>query len=827
MINSLKVLIFLFFCYTLTFHNKIYANEIIFNTSDLNITDNGNITRAGPGFAYSKVNNIKIDGQSFKFNKTSSILIANNAKAILPEKNIEIKAASLIYDQKFSTIRALGNVEINDLIKNITLQSEEAIYDQKFSTIKALGNVEINDLIKNITLQTEEAIYKTNEKIILSNVSSTFLDKLGNNFITEQFTYTLNDSLVKISKAKIVDIQKNNYYVEKAYLNLLTNRLIGKDILINFNNLAENNEPRLNGKTISADKDKTVVEKGVFTTCKRNDDCPPWEFLAKKIIHDKKKKTINYENAWLKIYDTPVIYFPKFFHPDPTVKRQSGFLMPSFTDSNTTGSAFTLPYFHVIADNEDLTFNPRLYSTKKILAQSEYRLVNAKSKHTIDFSLLSEKNSSSKTHFFSNSRNELDLNYFESADLSLKLQHSSSDTYLKSYKVVSPLINADTGTLTSTFSFNASREDLSLETNFIVYENLSGVTNGDRYEYVYPGYNIRKDLFTNLFTSGNFNLNSNGYIKNYNTNIFEKVAVNDFLYSSYPKFTNNGLKNNYNILFRNVNTESKNSEKYKENLDIKGATLFEYNSSYPLEKITNDYTNVLKPIISARYSPNDSKNSKNDDRRIDVNNVFSLNRLASNDSVEGGGSLSYGTEFYKTNFSNREVFNAKIANVLKYKEDKNLPISSSLGNKTSDIMGHLNFNPNDFFKIDYQFSQDENLKDTNYQLLKNEFKINNFISTFEYLNQNNSKNKESYLSNKTVYNFRKSNSLIFEARENKQTDATEFYNLMYEYRNDCLIAAIQYNRDYYTDRDLEPNESIYLNLTIIPFGQTKSPNLIK
>ena len=88
-------------------------------------------------------------------------------------------------------------------------------------------------------------------------------------------------------------------------------------------------------------------------------------------------------------------------------------------------------------------------------------------------------------------------------------------------------------------------------------------------------------------------------------------------------------------------------------------------------------------------------------------------------------------------------------------------------------------------------------------------------------------NKESYLSNKTTYNFDQSNNFSFEARENKETNATEFYNLMYQYRNDCLIAAIKYNKDYYTDRDLKPNESIYLSLTIIPFGQTKSPNLNK
>ena len=794
--NNLSYIICLFLFVVLFFHNKINANEISFSASEILITDNGNIANAGSGSAYSEVDNIKIDGESFKFDKNNSILIANNARTILSEKNIELIADQLIYDQKVSTIKALGNVEINDLLNNIKFKSEEAIYNK-------------------------------NKRTVISNAKSSLSDKPGNNFITEQFIYTFDDNLIKIFKSKITDIQNNVYHIENAFLNPITNKLIGKDILIDFNKLAENNEPRMSGKTISSDKDKTIIEKGVFTTCKRNDDCPPWEFLAKKITHDKKKKTINYENAWLKIYDKPVFYFPKFFHPDPTVKRQSGFLMPTFASSNSAGSAFTLPYFHVISTNKDLTLSPRLYSKNKILAQSEYRSVNEKSKHIVDFSLLNEKNHSSKNHFFSNSQKELNTNYFDDAKMSLDLQYSSSDTYLKQYKLESPLINNDTGTLTSTLSFNASKENLSLETDFIMYEKLSDIPDSDKYEYVYPSYNLKKDLYADLLTSGSLSLSSNGHFKNYDTNVFEKVVINDFLYSSYPKFTDKGLKNNFNLLFKNINTDSEKSKNYKEKLDTKIASLIEYSSSFPLEKKTDSYVNIIKPIISARYSPNNSKKARDDDRRVNVNNVFSLNRLGSNDSVEGGGSLSFGTEYNKADLTGRDVFIGKIANVFKYEEDKNLPINSSLGNKTSDIMGYLNYKPNNFYNIEYEFSQDENLKDTNYQLLKNEFKVNNFVTTIEYLNKNNSVNKESYLSNKTTYNFDQSNSFSFEARENKETNATEFYNLMYQYRNDCLIAAIKYNKDYYTDRDLKPNESIYLSLTIIPFGQTKSPNLNK
>ena len=53
--------------------------------------------------------------------------------------------------------------------------------------------------------------------------------------------------------------------------------------------------------------------KGVFTTCKKRDGCPPWEMSAEKILMIK-KKIINYDNAYLKIYDTPVAFiFQNFF----------------------------------------------------------------------------------------------------------------------------------------------------------------------------------------------------------------------------------------------------------------------------------------------------------------------------------------------------------------------------------------------------------------------------------------------------------------------------------------------------------------------------------
>ena len=95
-----------------------------------------------------------------------------------------------------------------------------------------------------------------------------------------------------------------------------SNRLINS---IKFGNIE--NDPRLVGVTSFKENEFTQINKGVFTSCKKRDGCPPWSLQAQKIIHDKIKKQLVYDHALLKIYDVPVVYFPKFFHPDPTVKR--------------------------------------------------------------------------------------------------------------------------------------------------------------------------------------------------------------------------------------------------------------------------------------------------------------------------------------------------------------------------------------------------------------------------------------------------------------------------------------------------------------------------
>ena len=791
------ILILLVLFVNLNLANYISADEFIFDTSDIKISDNGNIIDAGNGLVTSNNDKIKIIGDNFQYNKILSLLKVGNGIITSSNDNIEIIADNFQYDQNLSLISATGDVIVKSLTQKVTFKSQSVRYNIK-------------------------------ERVVVSEAESEIVDGQGNLFSMKGFTYTLNDNLVKVNNAKILDVEKNRYHIKKAFINVNTNKLIGKDISIDFNNKSfrKDNEPRIKGQSISSDGNISKIEGGIFTTCKKRDGCPPWELKAKEIKHDKEKKTIFYKSAWLKLYDKPVFYFPKFFHPDPTVKRQSGFLMPSFTDSTNTGLSLNLPYYKVLAENKDFTIRPRFYSNEKTLIQSEYREVNAKSRHILDLSLMSEKELSGKSHFFSKSTVTFDFDNFDETELTLNLQQVSNDTYLKLYKLKSPLISdSSQSSLASSLAVNAYREDLTFDAEFQVFEDLTKKHNNDKYEFILPYFNLKKELGPSNILIGNYSLTSSGYIKNYNTNVYEKVLINNLNFNSDSKFTTNGFKNNYNFLIKNINTEGKNSKKYNNNSDYKLESIFEYNSSYPLKKELENYTNILKPLMSFKYSPDKNKDMKNDVNRLDINNIYSLDRIGTNDAVEGGASLTFGTEFSKINRSDKEVFGAKLANVLRVEENENLSKTSKLGAKTSDIVGYLNYDPNDFLKLTYDFSLDGNLEDTNYQLLSSQFKVNNFVTKFEYVNENKTGNNENYLANKTMYNLNESNNLMYETRQNKKTKLTEFQNLIYQYRNDCLIAAIEYNKDYYNDGDLKPEENIFFKLTIIPFGQTSSPDL--
>ena len=323
-----------------------------------------------------------------------------------------------------------------------------------------------------------------------------------------------------------------------------------------------------------------------------------------------------------------------------------------------------------------------------------------------------------------------------------------------------------------------------------------------------------------------FLFNATGYYKHYNTNISEKILINKFEFNTDPIFFNNGFINDKKILLKNVNSDAKNSKNFKNKSSSNLTPTIQTNYSLPLKKETNNFDKILTPKFSLKLSLPHTKNVKTKDRQINYDNIYNLDRLGIEDLNEGGISAIYGYEYTKINRNTlNEQIRFGIANNLRFEENKKLPNNSNLGDKVSDFVGLFQYKPNDNFIFDYDFSLKNNLVEKNYELFGFEFYLNNFTSKIEYINENNSNSKTSYLQNETRYNFNENNSLAFKTRENKEKSFTEFYNLIYQYQNDCLKAGIEYNKEYYNDQDLKPSENLFLKISILPFGGFNSPNL--
>ena len=74
----------------------------------------------------------------------------------------------------------------------------------------------------------------------------------------------------------------------------------------------------------------------------------------------------------------------------------------------------------------------------------------------------------------------------------------------------------------------------------------------------------------------------------------------------------------------------------------------------------------------------------------------------------------------------------------------------------------------------------------------------------------------SAFSNSISYNINDNNQLTFKTRRNRKINLTEYYDLVYEYKNDCLTAGVKYKKTYYADRDLKPTENLLFTITIFP-----------
>jgi LPS-assembly protein len=222
-----------------------------------------------------------------------------------------VQAVEVDYDYNNSRVSAVGNVQM--FYNGTSVEADKVIYDQKTKRLHAEGNIRMTD---------------ADGKITYANIMD-LSDDYRDGFVDSLRVDTADQTRMAATRA---DRSSGNY---------------------------------------------TVFENGVYTACApcRDDPKKPplWQVKGARIIHDQIEKMLYFENAQLEFFGVPMAYLPYFSTPDPTVKRKTGFLMPSYTSVATYGFGVETPFYWAIAPDYDATFNPRFTTTQGVLMQAEFR----------------------------------------------------------------------------------------------------------------------------------------------------------------------------------------------------------------------------------------------------------------------------------------------------------------------------------------------------------------------------------------------------------------------------------------------------------------------
>ena len=255
------------------------------------------------------------------------------------------------------------------------------------------------------------------------------------------------------------------------------------------------------------------------------------------------------------------------------------------------------------------------------------------------------------------------------------------------------------------------------------------------------------------------------------------------------------------------------------------------------------------------------KRHANSNAGVSISNVFSTNRIG---MIETGESLTLGVDFKKqkinqvsriveiegvrTDYENLTSFEIEkqlkedsnfkkevvteiedyidfsLATVFRFNKEENIPIKSTLGEKTSNVFGSANYKPIKEITLGYDFSLANDFNIIESHSISAEYLTENFSTNFSFSEEAGILGDSNAISNVTkLIDFKDYHNLSFSTRRNRKINLTEYYDIIYEYKNDCLVAEIKYRKDFYSDNDIIPKEELFFAITIIPF-YTFSPD---
>jgi LPS-assembly protein len=674
--------------------------------------------------------------------------------------------------------------------EGVLLEADDITYDTERSVVAAKGNVEI--VASGRILQADVLRYDQEADVVIASGNVSLLERDGTVLFADELE--LSDQL------------KNGS-------------------ISGFQALLSDDSRFAAASATRTDGNLTVMRRAVYTPCRVCEDepTPLWRIRATGVTHDQAKQQISYTNARLEMFGIPVLYTPYFSHPDPTVDRKSGLLVPTQSQSTQLGVAVEVPYFFNIAPNLDATFSPIFTSKEGVILGGEFRERLDSGTYTLDGSITRPEarndlnvktgNRVTRSHLFATGAFDWNESWRWGFDGAI----ASDDTYLRRYQI------SDADTLTSNVFVEGFSDRNYAAANGYFFQGLRTEDDPGETPLILPQIEhslvTRPDRF-----GGSFRVNSSflALTRRQGTNS-NRISVRGHWFlpqvgrlGDVRSITAEIKADGY--LTSDVVDQQKPLTPNDDGLTARLVPQVTFDWRLPFIRQERGARQVLEPIVNASVSPYGGNPSEipNEDSlnfEFDDTNIFSDNRFPGIDRIEGGPRLNYGFR-YGIYGEQGGYIAALLGQVLRPKADDTFADKTGLEARNSDYVGRIDIAPSPLLRFYERVRLD---RDT-LAMRRNEIAIDagpdryRFNATYVRLRRELTADE---LTDREEINLSilAGLSRYWDLRASTRRDLTESggtinsgIGLVYE--DECFNVSVDFNRYFTRDRDVEPSTTV-------------------
>jgi LPS-assembly protein len=687
------------------------------------------------------------------------------------DEPVELTADKLTYEQDGSVARATGSVEI--IQGGYLLIADEVVYHQDIDKMVAAGNVSL-------------------------------LDPSGNVMFADHMELT--------------DGMRNGFI--KSVRMLLSDQ----------SRIAAHQGRRRDGTV-------TELRKVVYSPCRICDDDPSrpplWQIKAQRVTHDQNSKSIKYSHAFLELWGLPVAYTPYFSHPDPSVKRKSGFLAPTFGRSSDLGVMFSLPFYYDIAPHRDLTIAPAIMSREGPLVSAEYRERTRTGKYEFSGSITrvddrdldgdeTGRGKETRGHIFANGA----FDFGRDDSWGFDLAAVTDDTYLRRFKIGS------LDTLTSRIFVEGHRGRTYASANAYHFRGLEEDDVSSEAPIILPALDYNFISEPDQF-GGRFSLDANALV------LYRRQGADSRRVSltggwQLPYVAPHGSVFTLAASVRGdmyhtngVLNQSNPAAPKRGGFIGRVLPRLSVDWRFPMVRTEGGARQTIEPIVvlvASPYGGNPSSipNEDSESFEFDDTNLFSPSRFTGLDRWEGGPRANVGLKLAAYGQTGAQV-SFLLGQSFRLRENNLFPQETGLEKKRSDYVGRLYYRPSAYLDYTHRFRlnrKDFGFRRNDIQVLVGppylKFKFD-YVELDETLADDQIKRVQELNAGVTL-RVTEFWSLKAHNRRDLETNQTISSGVGVLFKNECVEFTASFDRRFTRDRDVEPSSSFNFRLTLTNIG---------